>query len=96
MPSVRALTAVTRKAAASWSSSMPPKRNTRLKIGTDSNRSKSTNDIEASSFPHRMENDGSLVTNNKSIVCRSRSLLMAPAVSAGVIKARSTIWKSTR
>ena len=43
-----------------------------------------------------MENDGSLVTNNKSIVCRSRSLLMAPAVSAGVIKARSTIWKSTR
>ena len=96
MPSVRALTAVTRKAAASWSSSIPPNRNTRLKIGTDSNKSKSTNDIDARSFPHRIENDGSLVTNNRSIVCRSRSLLIAPAVSAGVIKASSTIWNRTR
>ena len=90
-PSVRAATAVTRKAASTWSSSMPPNKNTRLKIGTDSSKSRNTNDIEASSLPQRIENDGSLVTNSRSIVCRSRSLLIAPAVRAGVMNASSTI-----
>ena len=90
-PRVRAPTAVTMKAATTWSSSMPPNRNTRLKIGTDSSKSKRTNDIEASSLPQRIEKEGSLVTKSRSIVCRSRSLLMAPAVRAGVMKASSTI-----
>ena len=93
MPRVRAATAVTRKAISTWSSSIPPNRKTRLKIGTERSSSKITNDIEASSLPQRMENAGSLVTKSRSIVCRSRSLLTAPAVSAGVMKASSTIWK---
>ena len=90
-PRVKAAIDVTRKAAAIWSSSMPPNKNTRLKIGTDNNNSRRTKDMEASSLPHRIENEGNLVTNSRSIVCRSRSLLTAPAVSAGVMKASRTI-----
>ena len=42
--------------------------------------------MEASSFPHRMEKGGIRVTKRRSIVWRSRSLLIAPAVNAGVMK----------
>src|SRR5436305_15002343 len=62
-PRVRAPTAVTMKAATTWSSSMPPNRNTRLKIGTDSSKSKRTNDIEASSLPQRIEKEGKLLAS---------------------------------
>ena len=36
------------------------------------------------------------VTNSRSIVCRSRSPLIAPAVRAGVMKASSATWNRTR
>ena len=75
---------------------MPPNKNTRLKIGTDSRSSRTTNDIEAINLPQTMEKGGMRVTNSRSIVCRSRSPLIAPAVSAGVTNAISPSWNMTR
>jgi len=95
-PSVRAVTSVTRKAYTTWSSSMPPNRKTRLKIGTDRMSSRKTKDIEARSLPQMIENGGMRVTKRRSRVWRSRSLLMAPAVSAGVTNVSRTTWKPTR
>src|SRR5450756_2696396 len=61
-PKVRAVTSVTRKAYATWSSSMPPNRKTRLKIGTDRMSSRKTKDIEARSLPQMIEKGAMRVT----------------------------------
>ena len=52
--------------------------------------------MEAISLPQTMENGGIRVTNSRSIVWRSRSPLIAPAVRAGVTKAIKPIWNRTR
>ena len=67
-----------------------------LKIGTERMSNRTTNDIEARSLPQMIENVGSGVTKRRSIVCRSRSPLMAPAVRAGVMKASSATWNRIR
>src|ERR1700682_2381207 len=95
-PSVRAPSRVMRKQYSTWSSSTPPNKKTRLKIGTDSNRSRTTNDIEARSLPQMIEKGAMRVTKSRSIVWRSRSPLMAPAVSAGAVNAVRIHLKTTR
>src|SRR5487761_57516 len=95
-PSVRAVTKVTKNAYATWSSSIPPKRKTRLKIGIDRISSKTTNDIDARSLPQMIEKGRMRVTKSRSMVWRSRSLLMAPAVSPGVTNVSRITWKPTR
>ena len=47
-------------------------------------------------MPQRIEKGASGVTKSRSSVCRSRSLLIAPAVSAGVMKPRSATWNTIK
>src|ERR1700738_1840135 len=56
-------------------------------------RRRRTNDIEASSFPQMIAKGRSGVTNRRSMVCLSRSPLIAPAVRAGVMNASRTTSK---
>ncbi len=67
-PRASAATMVTRNEYRTWSTSMPPNKKTRLKIGTESKSKRTTNDIEARSLPQMIEKGGMRVTKSRSMV----------------------------
>ena len=85
-PRTSADTRPTRSTVTTWSSSTPPKRKTTLNSGTDTTSRRMTNISEESSFPVTIPNGRTRVQRRRSRVWRSRSPLIAPAVSAGTMK----------